>query len=133
MANLTVSSITPVKVYEQVTAPVGEAVTAGQYVRFNTSTGKLELGNGSSSGEAAKGGLALTSAVAGETVTAVISGLVDIGNALSSINFNASVYLSDTDGTLADAAGTSSRVVGRVYPAWGYTSADKLLKVELGG
>lgn len=133
MANLTVSSITPVKVFEQVTAPINETVAAGQYVRFNTSTGKLELGNGSSSGEAAKGGLALTGGVAGETITAVVSGWVDIGNALSALAFNASVYLSDTDGTLADGAGTSSRVVGRVYPSWGATSSDKLLKVELGG
>jgi hypothetical protein len=45
--------------------------------------------------------------------------------------FDADVYLSDTDGTLATTAGTTSLVVGTVVPGWAATTADKLLRVDL--
>jgi hypothetical protein len=45
-----------------------------------------------------------------------------------------SLYLSDTDGTVADAAGTTSVVLGRVVPGFGTTTgtaADKLFFIDL--
>ena len=57
--------------------------------------------------------------------------VVDVGDALSGLDFADSVYVSDTDGTLADAAGTVSKVAGTVVPGWATTSAEKLLRVEL--
>ncbi len=132
MANLTITTVTPALVYDQVTAPASEAITLAQYVRLSTA-GKLEPGNGTDATESAKGGVALSTVGAGETVTMVTDGYLDVGNALTAMAFNASVYLSDTDGTLATTAGTVSRVVGRVVAAWGATSADKLLRVEMGG
>jgi hypothetical protein len=44
--------------------------------------------------------------------------------------FDAPVYLSDTDATLADTAGTVSTVIGRVVPGWNATTADKLLLLD---
>lgn len=133
MADLTITAtaVKPVQVVEQFTGPAAEDISAGQYVRFNTTYGKVELGNGSTADEAREGGIALNTVKAGQAVTAVRQGLLDVGNALSSIDFDANIYLSDTDGALADAAGTVSRIVGQVVPAWGATSADKLLRVDL--
>lgn len=131
MANLTISAIRPVQVIEQFTGPAAEAITAGNYVRFNVTTGKIEKGNGTNAAEARKGGLALNTAVAGETVTAVRKGLVDLGNALGDLTYDDDVFLSDTDATLADAAGTVSLIVGVTVPAWGATTADKLLRLDL--
>lgn len=133
MANLTVTAadVSPVFIIERFTGPAAEAITAGQYVRYNTTNGKVELGNGSSAAEARKGGLALTGVAAGETVTAVRKGYVDLGDALGDLTYDDDVFLSDTDGTLADTAGTSSLIVGTVIPAWGWTTADKILRLDL--
>ena len=137
MANLSITAadVAPVRVDEAdlFTGPAAEAITAGQYVRLNTTTGYVELGNGSSTAEARAGGIAIKSAaVAGEPVSYVTQGLVSLGNALGGLAYGADVYLSDTDGTLADAAGTVSRIVGTVHPAYGSTSGvDKLLRVRL--
>lgn len=120
------------EVHEIVTLPADEAVTEGQLVRLNTTTGKLTKGNGSSAGEAAIIGVAFTPAnVANVTISAVRKGVVDLGDALDGLAIGASVYASDTDGTMADAAGTVSKVIGVVVPAFGATTADKLLRVDL--
>ncbi len=131
MAAITVSSARPVEVREQFTGPTAEAITAGQFVRVNTTTGKIELGNATNAAEAAGGGIALHAAAIGEALTVVKKGLIDIGNAMTAIAFGGSVYLNDADGSLGDAAGTVSKVIGTVVPAWGATSADKLLRVDL--
>lgn len=131
MTDLAITGIRPVQVIEQHTGVAGEAVTAGQYVRLNTTTGKIELGKGTTAAEARKGGLALAAAAAGDTLTFIRKGLADVGNALSALTYDDDVFLSDTDGTLADAAGTVSLIVGTVVPAWGATTADKLLRLDL--
>lgn len=137
MANLTITAADVRLVRgdneHQHTAPAGEAITAGQYVRLNTTTGKFELGNGTTSGEVGnKGYVAGRSVAAGETLTAYTGAcLMDMGEALAALNFGALVYLSDTDGTLADAAGTVSKTVGVVHSGWAATTADKLLLLTL--
>jgi len=134
MANLsiTASDVASVEVTEQFTGPAGEVINAGQYVRYNVTTGKIELGNGTLAAEARKGGIAIDSAsVAGITITAVRKGIIDVGDALSALTYDDDVFLSDTDGTLADAAGTVSLIVGTVVPVWGYTTADKNLRIDL--
>lgn len=133
MANLSITAddVAAVKVIEQYTGPAAEAITAGQYVRFNTTNGKVELGNGTSAAEARRGGIALRSAAAGETLTFVRKGVLDVGDALATLTYDDDVYLSDTDGTLADAAGTTSLVVGTVVPGYAATTPDKLLRVDL--
>lgn len=115
----------------QFTAPVGEAINAGQYCRWNTSTGKFELGNATSAAEVGDGFIAQKTVAIGDTLTGLKGPVVlDVGSALSSLNYGADVFLSDTDGTLADAAGTVSTKVGKVVPGWAGT-AKKLLRLVL--
>lgn len=134
MANLTITTCSLVKGDDehQATYPAGEAISAGQYIRPNATTGKFELGNATTAAEVGDGYIALHAAAIGEPVTGVKSpAILDVGEALAAMNFGAAVYLSDTDGTLADAAGTVSTAAGRVVAGWANTSADKLLRVTL--
>ncbi len=131
MANLNITNVRPVKIVKQSTAPVGEAVTvAAPWMRLNATTGNLELGNATTAAEAKRGGIALQPATVGEAVTIVEDGVLDVGEALDALAFDAPVFLSNTDGMLADAAGTVSVQIGKVVPGWAATTADKLLQIE---
>lgn len=110
--------------------PAGEAITAGQYVRRNTTTGHIELGNGTDAAESRDGGIALNSAAVGVTVDVQRGGIIDLGDALGDLTYDDDVFLSDTDGVLADTAGTVSKIVGTVVPAFGSTTPDKLLQLK---
>lgn len=139
MANLTVSTCRLVRGSDEVllTAPVAEAGTSGQYYRLNTTTGKLEKGNATSAAELGNIAGPLVDAVPtvglpGTIVLADSNALVDLGDALDALAFDAPVFVSDTDATLADSAGTVSRKMGDVVPAFGNSSgtADKLLMLR---
>jgi len=52
-------------------------------------------------------------------------------NILDGLTFGAQVYLSDTPGRLADAAGTVSVPVGRVIPLWDQAVPTKILDIDL--
>lgn len=129
--SVTAADVKAVRIDEDLCGPAAETITAGQYVRLNTTTGKVELGNGTNAAEARAGGIAVNGAVAGETVRMVRKGVLDMGDALGGLTYDDDVYLSDTDGTLADAAGTVSLIVGTVIPGWIATTPDKLLRVDL--
>ena len=135
MADLTVTpaDVAPVEIVEQVTAPANEAINAGQPVRFDTTTGRLALANGTTAAEARAIGIALNTVLTGEPLTAVRRGVIDVGDALDALAFDAPVYVSDTDGTLggADTDATVDVIVGRVEPAFGNTTPDKVLRVAL--
>lgn len=134
MTNLTItaSAVSIVKEIESITLPVDEAVTAGQAVRLATATGKLTKGNASTIAEGRIAGVAARSSRhTAEAVTVIKRGYLDLGSALDSLAYDAPVYLSDTDGTLADSPGTIPMVIGRVVPAFGQTTADKLLYVDV--
>lgn len=134
MATLTIpaAKVSPIVVYKQITAPLAEAVTAGQYVRFAPSTGRLELGNATTTAEVGEGFIALSGGGIGQTITAMKEGLLNVSDGLGSMNYGAAVYLSDTDGVLADTAGTVSTIVGRVYPAWSDgATAKRILWVKI--
>ncbi len=113
MANLTIAAA-DVRVVRradehQFTAPAGEAFNAGQYIRFNPSTGKFELGNSTTTAEIGDGHIAEKTAAIGEAVTGLKwPTVIDVGDALSGLNYGDSVYLSDTDGLLADADPTAN-------------------------
>lgn len=136
MANLTVDA-TKVRLVRGsdevlVTGPMAEAGTAGQYFRLNTTSGKLEKGNGTTAGEVGTVGGVLIDSVATINLPGTIAlrgskAILDMGEALAALAFDASVFLSDTDATLADSAGTVSTVIGKVVPGWNATTADKLL------
>lgn len=137
MANLTIAAadVAPIRhsPIDGPSFPTLEACNAGQYVRLDASTGKWALGNATTTTEVGKGGgIAIRTVPAGGSLTVIRRGLVDVGSALASLNYGALVYLSDTDGTLADAAGTVSTVVGYVHPGFAESPASKLLMVTLG-
>lgn len=135
MTNLaiTASAVRVVRAYEWMEdGPVNEVVAAGVPVRIDATTGKYTPSNGTTTTEYLARGIAInTGDYANATISVIRKGIIDVGNALSALSFGATVYLSDTDGTLADAAGTQTLIVGYVVPAWGNTSADKLLLVIL--
>jgi hypothetical protein len=121
--------------HEQYTFEANERINKGQVFRIDGTTGKATLANGSAAGEA---GPDLYIAIdgarnAGQGVTGMQRGLVE-GYDLDALAYNAPVYLGNTDGTPADAAGTVSTVIGRVIPSpvSGNPSVqDKILKVNL--
>jgi hypothetical protein len=137
MANIALKTANRVEIVEslqQMTLVAAEAIVPGAPVRLDTSTGKFTNANGTSTGEARVWGIAVgqKAILAGTPCTAIRRGVLD-GYTFSQA-YDAAIYLSDTDGTLADAAGTVSTVVGRVIPGTAVTlgtSPDKLLSIEL--
>lgn len=130
----TASAVGAPEIIEQFTGPAAETITAGQYVRLNTTTGFVELGNATTPAEGRPGGFALNSATAGMPVTVVRQGLMDLGDILGALTYDDDVYLSDTDGRLADVQGVEDLIVGTVVTSFGHATAaspDKLLRVNL--
>lgn len=120
-------------VYHSETGPASEAIAKGQYCRFDTSTGKITPAKATTAGECRDGGIASKTVAAGQTVTIYIDAIVDVGDALSAIAFDADIYLSDTDGLMTndEADATIVKRVATVIPAWGGGgTADKLLWVR---
>lgn len=90
-----------------------EAIEAGQPV-YQLTTRKVGLADANGAGLQQFRGIALKDVGAGQAVSVLKKGHVE-GFDLSGLNGDASVYLSDTVGELADAAGTLSVTVGRVF------------------
>lgn len=106
----------------------------GKYMRADSTTGKAVLGNATSAGEVGKlKGIALSNQKqASDSVTLFRYGLLDWGNALDGMSYGADIFLSDTDGTFADAAGTVSTVAGKVWPVFEHDgTVKKLAMIDL--
>lgn len=133
MADLSVTAtdVAVVKMIEQGVGPAAEAITAGQAVRLDTTSGKITKANASTAAEARIAGIALRSVAAGEAVTFVRKGIVSLGAAMDALTYDDDVFLSNTDGTLADGAGTVSTIVGTVVPQWTATTPQKNLRLDL--
>lgn len=131
---VTADRVTVVDVHaRQRTLPAAEAITAGMAVRYDPSTGKFTRAKGTDATEANAYGVATRTVRAGDALTAVRKGDMD-GWDLSGLDYGDPVYLSDTDGRLADAAGTVTKLIGRVAPATATTlgtAYDKILDVDL--
>lgn len=134
LALATANKIDVVVPIVQFDAPAGEAITAGEPVRFDTTTGKFVAALGTTAPNARIFGIALKTVPAGMGLTVLRKGILD-GYVLDALAYDAAVYLSDTaGGKLASGAGTVSTVVGRVVPGFATTTgtaADKLLFVDL--
>lgn len=136
MANVVLKTANRVEIVEsiqQMTLVAAEAIVPGAPVRIDTA-GKFTNANGTTTTENRVWGIAVgqKAIAAGVAVTAVRRGVLD-GYTFSQA-YDAPIYLSDTDGTLGDSAGTVSTIVGRVIPGTSVTlgtSPDKLLSVEL--
>ncbi|MCA9935850.1 MAG: hypothetical protein H6662_15590 [Ardenticatenaceae bacterium] len=123
------TQVREIEVIEQFTGPADETVDPGHYARLAPSTGKLTKGNATTAAEVGTGeGLCITRQV--NTITILKKGILWLGDALDALNFGDIVYLSDTDGTLADAAGTVSKVAGVVVPLYGHSPFKKGLRVD---
>jgi len=137
MANLdaaTAAEVSAVKIIETFTGPAEEALDAGDVVRLNTTTGYITHAKDTGTAEARVAGILLNTVAINRTGTVLRCGVVDIGDIFGDLDYDDDVYLSATDGRLADAAVTApgtSKVVGEVVPSFGNTTADKLLRVDL--
>jgi hypothetical protein len=128
------AEVAPVQVIEQFTAPAGEAITAGQAVHVDATTGKLVKAMGDAAdSHAGNRGIAITGAnQANIAITAVSKGIIDMGTALSLINYGQAMFLSNTSGVLGTAAGSVSVPVGHVVSNFAAgTAPDRLLYVNL--
>ena len=136
MGNLTITvadvAVIAMRDEDTFTGPAQEAITAGQYVRLNTTYGTVELGKATTSAESRNGGIAINSAAAGAAVVAIVRGQMDLGEALAGLGYDADIYLSDTDGTLATSTGTVTKIIGRTWPFWDNSTPGITLKVEVG-
>lgn len=105
------------------TVKSGETVSSrrGKFMRVDATTAKAMLGNASSTTEYANlHGIALSNEkYVGDSVTLFRDGLLDWGDALDSMDYGAPIYVSDTDGTFADSAGTvTTAIAGYVFPVF---------------
>jgi len=88
------------------------AVTAGQAIYFDT-TGKGNVADANGSGTLQFRGLALRAAGIGQVFPLLKRGHCE-GFAVSAVNCDSALYLSDTAGSIATSAGSTSINVGRV-------------------
>lgn len=103
-----------------------EAITAGQVV-YQTNAGKVGVADANVAGKQQARGIATETVGAGQGVSVLKRGHV-AGYTLTQA-YDAQVFLSDTAGALADAAGTMSVPVGRVV-GMSDPSAAKVLYVD---
>lgn len=116
----------------------GEAITAGAPVYRAAATGKYLNSDANAAAPAdSVYGIALRTVIAGEPLTVAKGKAIVDGYDLSGVDYGVAVYLSNTVGRLADAAGGTSVVVGRVAPALAVTAVqaatavDKVLELDL--
>lgn len=132
MTDLVISDVRIVEWSDKFDAPAQEAFDF-EAVRFHTD-GTVTPSNATTTTENVFQGVATVKADrVGQAVTVVREGILDVGEALAALAYGAPIYLSDTDGTFADTAGTTSVIAGRVVAGWGSLTADKLFHVRKGG
>jgi hypothetical protein len=116
---------------EQHTAVCNVDIAAGEVVRMDGTSGKWVKSLATTAANSNGSYLALKSRKAGTALTGLKKGVVR-GFTLG--NYGAKVYVSDTAGQLADAAGTVTVIAGDVIAQWGEqigTAPTKLLRVDL--
>lgn len=100
-------------------------VTAGQ-VLYQNSSGTFDLADANGSGTLQARGVALEGGAAGSWVPMMKRGWLD-GYTVSSMNGDAVVYLSNTAGAFADAAGATTVICGLIIPN---SDSTKVLYVD---
>lgn len=116
---------------DQLTSVAAEDIADGAAVRIDPTTGHYTAANATTAAEADVFGIAPKGQKAGHPLTAYRKTLLE-GYDLSGMDYGADVFLSNTDETLGDVAGTVSVVVGKVAPVnVSGKPADKLLFVEV--
>lgn len=118
----------------QFTAVAGAAITAGSPVCFDGTNDRVIVADADAAAADAVAGIATHTAAAGEALTCLRRGYMDGWSNLPAPGKQ--VFVSNTAGALADAAGTASLPVGIVIPVHGAplgTAADRGLLVEISG
>lgn len=140
MADLTVTATkvgVPFPHDARIRSQIAGAALNGGVCVYVDSSGKAQLSSGTTAAKATFKGIAIPrmntgyAAGSGQAVEIVEEGEVE-GFDLSGLAYGALVYVSDTDGALADAAGTHSAVVGCVVATSEYDSSGnpkKLLRI----
>lgn len=106
----------------------GSAVAPGKASRWDTSTGKVILADGTGTANSKFRGVALGSAGAGQGVSLLKRGHV-YGYDVSAASVGDLIYVDNTAGDLGTAAGTVSRVAG-VVVALPNNSATKVIYID---
>ncbi len=106
----------------------GASITAGQAVYFDATAGTLKLADANGSGTLQFRGIALNTVGAGQAVSYVKRGRL-YGFAVTGLNYDAALYLSNTAGALGDSAGATSINCGRVVPL-SDSSLTKVVYIE---
>lgn len=113
------------------TSRAAVAVTKGQVVRIDATTGKWVLGDGNDSAGALYY-VAGKSVAAEETLTAWRDCIIDLGKGvLDSIAFEAPLYVADTAGSISATSGDSTGTfkIGYVIPQWSGQTVNRLVRV----
>lgn len=106
-----------------------QATTAGQLLYVVAATGYYDIADANAAGKQQCTAMCLQAGSAGQTVSALFYGEVE-GFTISQ-NYDTQLFLSDTAGALADAAGTKSVPLGRVV-ALTVKETDGTLKKVVG-
>lgn len=136
MADITIDPIrvAPVGTVEQHTAPSGEAFEAGSMIHLDsTSLVWVKANATNAAGSAGRIACALSkSNRAGDPITGVYRGNVDLGAAaLDGLAPEATLYLSNTAGKMADTAGTVSKPIGTVTTGYATPGqVDRLVRMN---
>lgn len=131
MSAITVTAAQVAELYpfkEIYSLEAAEAITKGQAVYVN-SNGKAALADASAAGTLNLVAIALNSVGAGQPVSVLKAGFV-AGATLTGLAYGDPVYVSDTAGGLDTAAGTVSKVIGRVAPVNQAGSIQKALYIQ---
>lgn len=105
------------------------SITPGQ-VLYLTTAGKVDLYDSNGSGTLQLLGIALNAAGAGQAVSVLKRGFV-YGFTVSGLAYDAPVYGSNTAGSLADGAGSSSIVAGKVKCLTDGSNLTKVLYIDI--
>jgi hypothetical protein len=133
LALVTADTLRIVRSDEQQTGVANVAITAGQLIREDATTGKWVLADADTAADIGKSYMATRSAAAGTALTGLKKGEVD-GFDLTDYDFGDPMYMGNTAGAISDAAGTTSKVVGQVVAGHSQrlgSAPDKLLRVDL--
>lgn len=117
---------------EQDTKPAGVAIAAGQSVQEDGTTGKWALADASAAGTSNPYGMAVKSVPVGLPVTAIRRGLID-GFNLDDQDYGEQIFLSNTEGGIADAVGTTTAYVGEVTSIHTHRlggTPEKILRID---
>ena len=131
MSAITVTAAQVAELYpfkEIYSLEAAEAITKGQAVYVN-SNGKAALADASAAGTLNLVAIALNSVGAGQPVSVLKAGFV-AGATLTGLAYGDPVYVSDTAGGLDTAAGTVSKVIGRVAPVNQAGNIQKALYIQ---